>query len=243
MENQNEMEIDLLALFHYLKKRIAIILAVLVLSTVVGFVVTQLFITPKYTASTRVYVLNRSNESTVVSSDFSLSNYMISDYKVLITGQNVTKEVIAKLNLNMSHGELAGKISVTAPDNTRVLQISVTDISAQRAADIANTVRDVAVAQIKSIMDVDAVNVVYAADVPPAPSSPNVMRNTAVAALLGLVAVVGVLTVIFIMDDTIRTEEDVERYLGLSTLGVIPISGELAAANKKSAKTKKIVRK
>ena len=243
MDNQNEMEIDLLELFHYLKKKIAILMAVCLVSAVVGFVGTKLFIAPKYTAATRVYVLNRSNETTVVSSDFSLANYMINDYQVLITGQNVTKEVVKQLNLNMTHAELAGMISVTAPDNTRVLQISVTDISAQRAADIANAVRDVAVTQIKEIMDVDAVNVVYTAEVPSGPSSPSVMKNTVIAAILGLVAVVGVYVVIFLLDDTIRTEEDVERYLGLSTVGVIPLSNELNVMSKYSGNKKKKIKK
>ena len=240
MDNQNEMEIDLLELFRYLKKKIAILLAVCLASAVVGFVGTKLFIAPKYTAATRVYVLNRSNETTVVSSDFSLSNYLINDYQVLITGQNVTKEVIKQLNLNMTYSELANKISVTVPDNARVLQISVTDTSAQRAADIANAVREVAVTQIKEIMDVDAVNVVYEAEVPTSPSSPSVMKNTAIAALLGLVAVAGVYVVIFMLDDTIRTEEDVERYLGLSTVGVIPLSTELNVMSKYNSKKKTV---
>ena len=243
MENQNEIEIDLLELFHYLKKKIVILIAGCLISAVVGFLGTVLFIAPQYTAGTRVYVLNRSNETTVVSSDFSLSNYMINDYQVLITGQNVTKEVIKLLNLNMDHEELAEKISVTAPDDTRILQISVTDTSAQRAADIANTVRDVAVTQIKEIMDVDAVNVVYAAEVPTDPSSPSVMKNTAIAAILGLVAVIGVYVVIFLLDDTIRTEEDVGRYLGLSTVGVIPLSNELNVMSKYTGNKKKKIKK
>lgn len=243
MENQNELEIDLLELFYYLKKKIVIILAAFVACAMVGFIFSQLFITPKYTASTRVYVLNRSNETSVVSSDFALSNYMISDYQVLITGQNVTKEVVSRLGLDMTYQELAEKISVTAPDNTRVLQISVTDTNAQRAASIANTVREVAGSQIKEIMDVDAVNLVYAAEVPEEQSSPNVMKNTVLAAALGLIAAVGILAVIFIMDDTIRTEEDVERYLELSTLGVIPMSSELGTANKKTVKTGSRIKK
>lgn len=226
MENQNEFEIDLLELFHYLKKKLWIILASFAACAVLGFVVSAFFITPEYTASTRVYVLNRSNETSVVSSDFTLSNYMISDYKVLITGKNVTDEVENILGLD----KLTASISVSAESNTRILQISVTDTDPQRAANIANTVREVASTQIKEIMDVDAVNLVYAAEVPKAPSSPNVMRNTVLAAALGMIAAIGVLAVIFILDDTIRTEEDVEKYLGLGTMGVIPASSELGSA-------------
>ena len=236
MEDQKEMDIDLLDLFRYLKKRIPVLLAVFLVSAVVGFVGTKLFIPSKYTAATRVYVLNRSNETAVLSSDFSMSNYMVTDYQVLITGRNVTKEVVEQLDLNMTHEELAKMIRVTAPENTRVLQISVTDTAAQRAADIANRVRDVAVDQIKQIMDVDAVNLVYAAEIPEEPTSPSITKNTLIVALAGLTVAAGVYMVAFLLDDTIRTEEDVQRYLGFSTVGVIPLSEELSRMSKYSGR-------
>ena len=232
MENQREVEIDLLGLVYYLKKKIAILLTVTAVFALVSFVISAFFVVPEYTASTRVYVLNRANDQNLASSDFSIANYMIKDYTILITGQNVTDKVVQKLGLQMSAGALSGKISVTAQENTRVLQISVTDTDPQRAAEIANCVREEAAVQIKSIMDVDAVNLVYEAKVPGAPSSPNVGKNTLLWAAIGLIAAIAVLAAIFMLDDAIRTEEDVERYLGLGTLGIIPISGDLAAEGK-----------
>ena len=108
MEMQREeMEIDLIELFFYLKKRIIMILAVCVACVVLGFVGTKLFISPEYTANTRMYVLNRTNETGVVSADFTISNNILNDYKVLITGQNVTKEVIKQLELDIKPEELS----------------------------------------------------------------------------------------------------------------------------------------
>lgn len=235
MENKTEVELDLLDLFRYLKKKLWIIIAACAACALIGFVVSQLLISPKYIASSRVYVLNRTNENGVVYSDFQLSSQLLNDYKVLITGQNVTKEVIDQLKLNMTPEQLAGKINVTAPDNTRVLQINVTDTDPQRAANIANAVREVAALQIKQIMDVDAVNLVYEAEVPSEPSSPNVKRNVALAAVLGVIVTIGILAVVFVLDDTIRTEEDVERYLGLSTLGVIPDAADFTITKPQQA--------
>lgn len=228
MEKQNEIEIDLIDLFYYLKKKIWLIIVVCVLGAVLGGLFTAIFMETEYTASTRMYVLNRSSENSISSGDYSVSNYMISDYEVLITGQNVTKEVIRQLNLKMTDKQLNEMISVSAIDNTRVLQISVVDNGAQRAADIANCVREVSGKQIKEIMNVEAVNLVYEADVPERKSGPSLAKNTLIAAVLGMVVAIGVLVVIYILDDTIRTEEDVERYLGLSVLGVIPQSAEMA---------------
>lgn len=228
MEFQNnEFEIDLLELLNYLKKKLVFIVLAAMLGGLLGMMYTNFFTTPYYTASTRMYVLNRSSEKAISTSDISVSNYMIKDYKVLITGKNVTQEVVDQLDLNMSAGQVAGMITVTPIDNTRVLQINVVDTDPQRAAEIANAVRAVSGRQIKAIMDVDAVNLVYEADVPTHPSGPNGTRNAMLAAVVGMVMAVGFFIVLFLLDDTIRTEEDVERYLGLSTLGVIPISKEL----------------
>ena len=240
MERHNEeLEIDLLELFHYLKKRALIIIAVCLVFAVIGFMGTKLFITPTYTTNTRMYVLNRSNENNIVTSDFQIATYVMNDYKALITGQNVTQEVISRLNLNMTPAQLSKKIQVTSPENTRVLQINITDTNPKMAADIANTVREVASTQIKEIMDVDAVKMVYAAEVPKSPSGPSTMRNTAIAGIVGLILAIGVYAVIFVLDDTIRTEEDVTRYLGISTLGVIPNSLELRAAATTTGNKKK----
>lgn len=232
MEKKDDVEIDLIDLFYYLKKRIIIIIATAMAAAAIGLVVTQLFIAPEYTASTRMYVLNRANESSVAYSDFQTSTQMLNDYKVLITGRNVTDEVISNLGLNMTSGQLAHAITVTSPDNTRIVQIDVVDTDPQRAADIANAIYRIASKQIQTFMKADAVSLVYAAKVPVSPSSPSLSRNVIISAALGLVIALGVLVVIYILDDTIRTEDDVERYLGLGTLGVIPISEELGIRNK-----------
>lgn len=235
MENQNEMDISLVDLFFYLKKKLLLIAAVLVICASVGFLGTKLFMEKEYTASTRVYVLNRSSETNVVYSDYQISSKMINDYKVLITGRNVTEEVISKLGLDCDDDSLARKIRVTSPDDSQFVQISVTDTDPRLAAQIANAVREVASVQIQELMNVDAVNLVYAAQVPQRASGPNAMLNTVLAAGAGLILTLAVLVLLFVVDDTIRTEEDVERYLGLSVMGVIPADEELDNMGKKKS--------
>jgi len=240
MDYQNEeFEINLLELIGYWKKKMLIIIAVTLVCGALGYAVTHYFMPPEYTATTRMYVLNRSSDTHISSSDYSVSNYMVSDYGVLITGKNVTKEVIEQLGLDMTTAELTQMLQVEAIDNTRVLQITVVDNDATRAAEIANCVREVASVQIKDIMDVDAVNLVYEATTPEKKSGPSVMKNTMLTAMLGLLATVAILTVIHLMDDTIRTEEDVERYLRLSVLGTIPASKEFGVTATESSGKKR----
>ena len=239
MDEKDMIEIDLWELFCALKKKIWRILAAGAVCAVLGFLVSTLVLKPQYTASTRAYILNRTNENTIVYADIQTSTYMLYDYQVLITGQNVTREVIRDLELGITDAQLASCIEVSSETNTRVLQIDVTYPDPQLAAAIANRVREVAADQIKDFMEVDAVKPVYEAEPPKAPSSPNVGRNTLMAALAGLVLCGGFYTAVFFLDDTIRTEEDVQRFLDLSVLGAIPESEELRTMGSHPAQKRK----
>lgn len=227
--NNDELQINLLEVLSFLKKKVWIIVLVAAISGIAGFLYNALFSVPEYTASTRVYILNRQDENAIYYADLQTSSQFINDYTVLITGQNVTKTVVNKLNLDESFSKLASRITVTAPEDTRILEISITHEDPLLAANIANAVRQEATEQIEKIMDGNAVNLIYEADVPMSPSSPGSGKIALIAAALGFAVSVAVLAVIFIMDDTVRTEEDVERYLSLSILGVIPASTELGS--------------
>lgn len=237
-ENRNN-EIDLLELIRYLLRHVAIILICAVVLGAAAFVGVKVFKTPYYTASTRIYILNRSKNDTTTYSDLQSSDKLAADYEVLITGRNVTNTVISRLNLNMSDGALARKINVSNTDGTRILQISVTDTDPARAAAIANCVREVSQEQIMEIMEIDAVNLVYEATVPTAIAGPNAKKYALLGAVLGGMLAAAVLFIRFLTDDSMRTEEDVERFLGLNTLAMIPFNEKLPntqAAAKRPAK-------
>ena len=110
-------------------------------------------------------------------------------------------EVRSRLNLEMSAEELASMISAKAVDNTRVLQISVTDTDPQRAADIANCVYAVASEQMKEIVNVETVHLVYEAEAPQNKSGPNLVRNVALVTMFGTVLCLCILTVIHVLNE------------------------------------------
>lgn len=229
-QQEKQIEIDLVSLLKYCKKRIWISMAAVLVFAALGLLYSAMFVTPSYVAETRLYVLNRSSAIGVQGSDYQISTYMLQDYQVLITGKNVTKEVVKQMNLNMTPEALSSKISVSAPKETRVLQINVTDGDPQLAADIANKVCQVAIQELKRLTDADAVQQVYEAEVPVHSVSPGVKKVVVLAAICGLVVSFGIMTIMFVLDDTIRTEADVEQYLGLSVLGVIPDSKDMDVA-------------
>ncbi len=227
MNNEQNNQLDLVELFHYLKKRLLPIIACFLAGGIVGFLWTQFFTTPTYSANAKVFLMNRSYEEGVVWSDIQISTYLLKDYEVLVTSHTVTEEVVKELDLDMSASSLSSKITVSAPEDSRMITITVTDTDPQRAADIANCLVAVSSVQAKEKMDWEGVNLIDTATVPSSPSSSSATTNAVLGAAIGLVLVIGVMTVIFMLDNTIRTEEDVERYLKLGTLGVIPVSVEM----------------
>ncbi len=216
------IEIDVLYLLRKLWSKKFFIVFVGLLVGTVALLGSVFFLKPKYTSTTRIYVVSRSSDSSLTNQDLQAGSYLVNDYKEVITSNEVLSSVISQENLSLSTSELSNMISVNIPTDTRVISISVEDTDAQEASDIANTIREVAAEKIKSVTKVDDVTTLEAAEVASKPSSPNIKRNAALGALVGgFLAIVGIL-VAEVLDDRVRRPEDIEETLGMTLLGVVP---------------------
>ena len=216
------IEIDVLYLLRKLWSKKFFIVFVGLLVGTIALLGSVFFMKPKYTSTTRIYVVSRSSDTSLTNQDLQAGSYLVNDYKEVITSSEVLSSVIDQEKLSMSTGELSKEIAVTIPTDTRVISIAVTDTDAQRACDIANTVREVAAEKIKAVTKVDDVTTLESATKPTHPSSPNVKKNAAIGALAGVfLAVVGIL-VAEVLDDRVRRPEDIEEVLGMTLLGVVP---------------------
>ena len=216
------IEIDILYLLRKLWSKKFFIIFVGLLVGTIALLGSVFFIKPKYTSTTRIYVVSRSSDTSLTNQDLQAGSYLVNDYKEVITSSEVLSSVIDQEKLSMSASELSKDIAVTIPTDTRVISISVTDTDAQRACDIANTDREVAAEKIKAVTKVDDVTTLESATKPSHPSSPNVKKNAAIGALAGVfLAVVGIL-VAEVLDDRVRRPEDIEEVLGMTLLGVVP---------------------
>ncbi|WP_423214564.1 Wzz/FepE/Etk N-terminal domain-containing protein [Streptococcus equinus] len=221
------IEIDVLYLLRKLWSKKFFIVFVGLLVGTIALLGSVFFIKPKYTSTTRIYVVSRSSDTALTNQDLQAGSYLVNDYKEVITSSEVLASVIDQEKLSMSAGQLSGEISVNIPTDTRVISISVTDTDAQRACDIANTVREVAAEKIKAVTKVDDVTTLESATKASHPSSPNVKKNAAIGFLAGaFVAIVGIL-VAEVLDDRVRRPEDIEEVLGLTLLGVVPDADKL----------------
>ena len=236
VQNNDEVEIDLLEVFYVLLDKIWAIILSGVLAALVVVAATLLFVTPQYESTTKMYVLSKQDSNTLTSQDMQTSLSLTKDYAELIKSRTVTEGVITQLNL--THEELLKKMTVDSATDTRILSISVRDADPYVASEIANAIRDVAANHIKNVMDIDAVNVVETANIPEQKVSPSISKNGVIGGLVGVLIAAAVILISYLSNDTIKTQEDVERYLKLSTLGTIPMSEE-DRKNKKKKKQKK----
>ncbi|MCK1215795.1 Wzz/FepE/Etk N-terminal domain-containing protein [Streptococcus uberis] len=217
------MEIDILTLFKKLWSKKFFILFTSLLIATLALMMSVFIMKPTYTSATRIYVLNKTQQSDNLSAmDLQAGGLLVNDYKEIITSRDVMNDVIAKNGLAMTPEQLSGKIAVTIPTDTRVISIAVTDKDPQQAADIANTVREVSSQKLKSVTKVEDVTALEKAQVPNNPSSPNIKRNTLLGFLVG--AFLSILSVIIreLLDDRVKRPEDVEEVLGMTLLGIVP---------------------
>lgn len=242
-ETENEIEINLGEIIRVLWHRAWAVVLVGVIFAAAAYAGTKLFITPQYKSVTGLYVLARQNSGsdTLTSSDLSSSVQLMNDYVEVIQTRTVCETVIQQMDLDMSYEEMLEKLTVTIKDNTRIINITVQDPDPVRARDIADAIREVSSEQIKSVTSVEMVNVVDVANLPESPSSPHAAKNGVIAGILGCILSAAVIVIRCILNDTIQTAEDVERYLGLSTLGTIPLDKSVGGekSRKKQAKRRK----
>lgn len=239
VRKNDEMEIDLLEIGLVLLHHLSLIIPVGIMTALLAFLFTQLFIAPAYQSTTKIYILSKQENTSVTYSDLQMGSQLTKDYAELIQSRFVLEEVIQELGLNLSYEGLAGKVSVTTPTDTRVLSITVTDESPVMAMQIANAIREAASVHIMNVMDIQAVNVVETANMPMYKSAPSMGKNVCMGGLLGVLTVIAFVIIRYLMDDTIKTPEDVEKYLGLSVLAQIPLIEEENTPKKKKKKAKR----
>ena len=235
--DKEEDTIDLGAIFNLLLARIGWIILMGVLVGIVAFVITKFVIVPKYTTSTQILVINENKNAAdsagnaVNFSNIQSSTYLAKDYVYMITSKPVMQQVISELGLqDISYSDLASQISVTTPDDTRILIISVTDENPVKAKQIADSVRENSIEHIQSVIGTDTVRSIdgdIGAVIPTSQSSPNVKRDTILGVLLGIIIACAIIILRYILDDSIKTEEDVHNRIGLSVLVNMPFKNDI----------------
>ena len=201
------------------------VLAILIGAVVAG-IAHQLLIKPTYQVNTKLYVTN--TDSSVSVSDLQISSALAKDYKDIVLSRMVLKQVIGNLNLSMSPEALASMVTVEIPEATHILKIYVTSSDEKLCVDIANALTQVSCAQIYQVIGtVEPTIIDYAEAGAVKNKTPAFSRHLIMGALIGFVLMLLLQLLILLTDTTIKSEEDVESYLGLPVLATVLYEKEL----------------
>lgn len=237
MEQRNieVVQMDIKEMIFILLHKFWLIFLIGFLGSFLAFTISKFVIHPIFTSTTRVYVINRLEEDKTTFSDIQTGTQLTKDYMILVKSRPVTDQVIKKLGIDMTSEQLAKMITVNTPTDTRILEISVNSGDAYLAKELADSIAEVSAERMVSVMEMKKVNIVEQGNLPGVPSSPNIILNTILGGFLGVFITSVLVIMVYLLNDSIRTSDDIERYLGITTLGTIPKEEEY---NKKKRRLK-----
>ncbi|MGL5257505.1 MAG: YveK family protein [Proteocatella sp.] len=222
----NEETIELRELLEILLKRKLLIILITLSCTVMGGIYSMFLITPMYQSETTLMVNGAKNMSDIASSldigSINLSQKLVVTYGEIVKSRIVLEQTIKHLKLDMTYEELLRKTTAQQVGGTEILKISVQDEDPVEAAKIANKISGVFVKEVMRILKVNNVETIDKAIPMEKPINVKTTLNLAISMILGLMMGVFVAFVLEYMDNTIKTESDIEKYFDLPVLGLIP---------------------
>lgn len=219
-------EISIQELFFTIRKRIVLIILIFLFSVISAGIISYFVLQPKYETFTTLMIgkpKDYKGENSIEYNDLILNQRLVSTYGEIVKMRVVADKVIANLDLPISYGQFGSKVSVNLVKDTEIIKLKVVDKDPELAAAIANETAAVFMNSVKDIMLVENVQVIDKAQVPLSRISPRPMFNIAVAGVLGIMIGVVLTFLLEFLDNTIKTENDVEKHLGLIVIGTIPL--------------------
>jgi capsular polysaccharide biosynthesis protein len=223
----DEVEIDLVDLAYALLDKWRYLLVCLLAGAVLFGAYSYFLIAPTYESTSKLYVVSASDDSVVNLSDLNLGTSLTADYEQLMLSYPVLNHVINRLGLDMTSEELSKSFSLNNPSDTRILEITATSTDPQMAQDLAETMAEEAIDYLPETMSTLAPNLAQHAKLPESKVAPSYTKYTMIGALLGFLLCAAFFTVRYLMDDTIHTADDMEKYFGLVPLTTIPDSEQV----------------
>ena len=223
MDNEENEVIDLTEILSAVRQHLLELIFVTLAAALVGFMASKFLMTPKYDSSALMIVNARQDVNANVTSDqINSATKLVSTYSIIIKSDTVLQQVIDNLGLNLTYAQLNKRVTVAAVDDTQVMKITVQSDSPEWARQVCEQIITVAPDVIKEAVEAGSVKVISNPSLATEPVSPNIMKNTMLAAAVGFVLVIGIIVLQVLLDNKINTEEDVTKYLDMTVLGVIP---------------------
>ena len=226
MEHYNEeQEIDLRQIWEIIKNEWLLLVTVVMAFTIISMIVTVFMIPEQFSATGKIIVIKQNDGDGDVSlsySDVQLSQKLVQTYSEIIKSELISDKVIRNLKLNISNAEYNSMLSVNASGNTEIMNIKVVTDDPYLAKNMVNEVIDVFIDEIDDIMMINNVSVLNWAKLHNSPSSPSLIKNGAIAFVLGIMVGVGLIFLKIILDTKVKTQEDLKSIFDYPIIGKIP---------------------
>ncbi len=219
------------------------VLIALVVVTGISYAYAKYTYVPVYSSSATVYLIDKDNEQAETDEsgdpDFNIEKYN-KDYtiamRVIPDVMYILKssKVVNAVSEDLGYGVSSGNISIVNPEETRVLQITTTASTPEKARDIANSVCVCGTEAIKDMIKYNTMYIYQEATYNPYPSNSVSLMSYLKFGIVAGALVFLVFLAMFLFDNYIHTEEDIDRYLGLTILGDIPDANAPKKKNKYS---------
>ncbi len=220
-----EMTMNLRDLFCIIKKRIKLIFIITITCTLISGILNFFVIKPTYEAKTSIVIgksdNNPSDKSQYNYNDIMMFQKLVKTYAEIGMSRTVSENASSKLK-NISADKLQSIITVTPQADTQIVEFKVENSDPKEAYLIMNAVTNAFIQESKRIYPSENVQVMDAAQVPQKPIKPKKALNLAIAFFIGLIVSIGLTFILEYTDNTVKTEEDVNRYLGIPVIGVVP---------------------
>ena len=218
INEDQEVEIDLKALFLKMKA----LWYILVMGVLIGAIVMTLYSvflkTPTYTSTAQIYL--RGSSKSVSVADLQLNSALSNDYLIIFKRRDNMQKVINELNLEMTPEQLKGMINISNISDTRILQVSVTSTDPELSRDIANSAVEQGMDDIREI-DSQEPYMVEKAIASSYPNGSSTLKMTVLGALAGLVIAMGAIFIKFVLSDNVQSVDDIENTIGVPVLAVV----------------------
>jgi polysaccharide biosynthesis transport protein len=224
MKNDQVGELGLLDIVKIIRKRFYIIIAVTLSAVIISAAYSFYIAKPIYEAKTSIIIGNNVNENgrEFQYSDLMLYQNLVKTYCSIVKTTVVAEKTIERLGIGMTPEELQGRITSTPQEGTQMMDIKVKGYSPDEVVNIINALSTVFIEEARAINQSSYVQVIDKVKTPTVPVSPNKKANLVYAFLVGFMLSITIIFVLEYMDNSVRTQEDIEKYTSLPVLGLIP---------------------
>ena len=233
MNKEQTVEIDLLQVVRSLLDNVRYIILATVIFGLMGFAGSTLFLRPTYEATAKMIVNTPKNENQVITSDqLNSAKNLVDTYAIIICSRDVLNQVIVQLNLPENYNELLNCVSVHAVNDTQIMEVVVRHENPAVACAVAEKILELTPDVIVEAVDAGSVKTVEQAYVDPDPVSPGIVKNAVLTAFGGFLLACAIIVVVFVADNTYKTDMDLQNDIDAPVLGVIPAAESCGVKSK-----------